>query len=295
MQISSYSNNKRTSQLCLLRHLLAGLVSLVLFGGFSCIHAGTPGETLKVITPPLEKSARNHIYYFPELLELALSKTEATDGPFQLEYYPRMHTVSRFLAKLRQGNGVNVMWHMQNDEVDQTLLKIPISLLYGLNSHRVFLIRAEDRDKFAAIKTLDQLKTLKAVSGEEWPDTPILRSHGLPVVTAAHYELLFNMLEGRRADYFPRGLYEIWEEQQIHADKGFVIEDSLMLYYDASIYFYVNPQDKALADRIERGLRIAIQDGSFDELFFSVPAFKRGHDEIANQKRRVFDLSDGQD
>lgn len=248
------------------------------------------GEPLRIVIPPLERSAQTHIAYFPKLLELALTKTEATDGAFTLEYYPQLFTNARFLAELKRGSSVNVMWTMTNAEREQELLAVPISLLQGLNSHRVFLIRKEDREKFARIHSLADLRLFKAGQGAQWPDVAVLQHNDLPVVTSAHYELLFTMLAGKRFDYFPRGLYEVWEEQKIHQDKNLVIEQSLMLYYPAPIYFFVNREQPQLADRISRGLTLAIEDGSFNELFFSTPGFKKGHAEISSKKRRVLDL-----
>ena len=98
------------------------------------------------------------------------------------------------------------------------------------------------------------------------------------------------MPANKRFDYFPRGLYEVWGEQKVNADKNLVIEDSLMLYYPAPIYFFVNKKNVALANRIERGLRIAMQDGSFDKLFFSIPGFTEGLSEITNPSRKTFTL-----
>lgn len=250
----------------------------------------SPSRVLTVITLPPEESARNHIIYFPKLLALALSKTEPTDGPFQILPYPRVLTGARFLAKLENDDGLDVAWSMTNPELEKSLLRVPVSLLRGLNSHRVLLIRGEDQKKFSRVKSLNDLKEFRAGMVSHWPDTAILRHNGLPVVTSAHYELMFNMLEAKRTDYFPRGLYEVWQEQQMHAQDGLVVEQSLMLYYHGPIYFFVNRNNRALADRIERGLRIAMDDGSFDELFFSIPGFRRGYEEIAEGRRRVFEL-----
>jgi hypothetical protein len=85
-------------------------------------------------------------------------------------------------------------------------------------------------------------------------------------------------------------LYEIWAEQPAHANKGLVIEESLLLNYPSPIYFFVNKNDKALADRIERGLTIAISDGSFDELFFSVEGFRKGWAELHSNNRKLLKL-----
>lgn len=249
-------------------------------------------ELLTIVIGPFEKSAKNHQYFFPKLLELVLSKTEATDGPFEITYHPYIYTSARIIAELKYGRSYNVIWTTPTEDRERDLLPIKISLLKGLNSYRIFLIRQEDQDKFKHINSVEDLRQFKAGSVSNWPDTKVMLNNDLPVVTSAHYELLFTMLAGRRFDYFPRGLYEVWDEQKNNVDKGIVVEDHIMIYYPAPIYFFVNRKDVKLADRIERGLRIAMQDGSYDELFFSIPGFKRGYEEIGNKSRRSFTLED---
>lgn len=271
-------------------HRLARLWAGLLIAFTTMFAAASADETLHIVIPPLERSAQAHISYFPKLLDLALQKTVATDGPYTIEHHPQLLTNARFLAELKRGRTVNVIWTMTDPERERDLLPIPVSLLQGLNSHRVFLIRKEDRKKFARVRSLEDLRKFKAGQGAQWPDVTVLQHNDLPVTTSAHYELLFSMLAGKRFDYFPRGLYEVWEEQKIHADKDLVIEQQLMFYYPAPIYFFVNRKDALLADRIKRGLDMAINDGSFNELFLSIPGLKRGQEEISNKKRRVFDL-----
>jgi len=246
-------------------------------------------DVLKVSIPPIEESAQTSIY-FSKLLHLALSKTEATDGPFQVIQYPNLLTKARFEAELKRQGVIDLIWATTNTNLETTFLPIRISLLKDLNSYRVFLIRKDDQEKFNQIKTLNDLRKLKAGQGSHWSDTDILLANDLPVVTSPLFEPLFNMLIGKRFDYFPRGLDEVWNEEKLFGDKGISIEKHLMLNYSASKYFFVNKKNPALADRIERGLKIAIADGSFDILFNSIPGYKRGTEEIANKKRLIFKL-----
>jgi hypothetical protein len=224
----------------------------------------------RIILPPIEKSAEKTGSFFPRILELALIKTLDTHGPFQISSYPHQLTNSRFLAELERNGVINLMWTMTDQTRETKLVPIKISLLKELNSYRIFLIRAGQ--------------------GTSWPDTEILKNNQLPLVTSAHYELLFDMLKARRFDYFPRGLYEIWDEYLLHKDQHVAIEQTLMLYYHAPIYFFTNKENPLLAERIETGLNIAIADGSFDELFYSYKGFKKGEEEINNQSRRLFEL-----
>lgn len=255
-------------------------------------NTNTTDKPLRVITQPLEVTAQAHEIYFYKLLELALEKTRATHGPYQLERLKRILSNQRYIAEVSRDDGIiDITWTMIDEEREKKLLPIKISLLRGMNSYRVFLIRKEDREKFHSITTLEDLKKFTAGSGSVWPDTTILQNNGLPVTTSAHYELLFTMLQRKRFDYFPRGVYEVWTEQKAHADKGFEIEDTLMFHYPAPIYFFVNKNNTRLAERIERGLQLAIEDGSFDALFFSTPGFEQGYKEMNNPARKVFHLN----
>lgn len=249
-------------------------------------------HTLYITTPQPEKSSLTHGQFFAKLLELALQKTQATDGDFELKQSHDNYTSKRLLAELIRGdNAINIIWTSTSKMREELLLPIKISIVRGLNSYRVFLIRKEDQEKFHGIRNLKALGKLLAGQGAQWPDTAVMMSNNLPLVTAAQSDLLFDMLAGKRFDYFPRGLYEVWGEQELNADKGLIIEDSLMLHYPAPIYFFVNKKDTALANRIERGLRIAIQDGSFELLFFSVPGFKRGYEELQHSQRLTLQLN----
>jgi hypothetical protein len=257
----------------------------------SCSALGSqPIEVQQIVLPFIKANAPSHQAYFPKLLALVLDKTAATHGPYEISYFRNNFTSARIISELKFGRSINVLWTSPDEDRERELLPIRVSLLQGLNSHRIFLIRQKDREKFKAIQSLDELRRFRAGSVSNWPDTKVMQASDLPVVTSAHYELLFTMLAGKRFDYFPRGLYEIWDEQLVHADKDLVIEESLMFYYPAPIYFFVNPRDKKLAERIERGLQLAMEDGSYHELFFSVPSFKRGYEELSNKERRIFDL-----
>lgn len=252
---------------------------------------------LQITVPKAEEYAQYQAKYFYSLLELALQKTQASDGPFQINQARDNHTSSRLLAELMRDNpSINVVWTSNSKQRQDTLLPIKISILHGLNSYRAFLIRKEDQQKFAQVHSLKDLSQYKAGQGAQWPDTSVMLENGLPVMATAQADLLFDMLAAKRFDYFPRGLHETWYEQAANAYKGLVVEQTLLLHYPSPMYFFVNKKETALANRIERGLRIAMQDGSFDALFFSIPSFKHGFEELHQSNRLVLNLnSDFQD
>lgn len=255
-----------------------------------CSEATEP-QPLKVVIPPPEDTAKNVTLYFEHLVRLALRKTEATDGPFTLEVYPTLFNNSRFISELKRKGAVNLMWAVSDASLEQELLPIRVPIMKDINSYRIFLILPKNQTKFSKVTSLAALRQYRAGSGARWADTDILLFNEIPVVTSPQFEPLFGMLSAGRFDYFPRGVDEIWNEQRMHKDKHFAIEQTLLLHYPAPKYFFVNKDDRVLAERLERGLKLAMADGSFDRLFFSVPDFKRGLAEINNKKRRLIELA----
>jgi ABC-type amino acid transport substrate-binding protein len=154
---------------------------------------------------------------------------------------------------------------MTSRQREAELLPIRIPLLRGLLGVRLIMVRQEDADRLSAVRSVADLADFRVGQGLGWPDTDILRANGLDIVTGDQYKGLFEMLALGRFDLFPRGITEAWDE--VAETRGLVVEPNILLIYPTAIYFFVHPDAKALADRIERGLRMAIQDGSFDALF----------------------------
>ncbi|WP_458232578.1 substrate-binding periplasmic protein [Roseateles sp. P5_E8] len=264
------------------------VLTLLSAAGLSSLQSARAAEPLRISIPQLSPSSQEHASYFPQLLRLALEKTRASDGPFEIRYYEQAMSGARQFAELRNNGAINLIWDGSNARRETELLPVRISLLRELNDYRVFLIRKDDQARFRTVHTLADLSHFTAGAGENWPSTAVLRANGLPVVTSIGYEQLFGMLAARRFDYMPRGVYEASFEQRQH--NGLAIEQGLFLHYSVPFYFFTSRQNPALADRIERGLRAALADGSFDRLFRSIPSFKRSLDEIHAGKRRVLEL-----
>ncbi|MCX4025122.1 hypothetical protein H0A36_28990 [Endozoicomonas sp. SM1973] len=248
------------------------------------------GELTVRYSPPESKHDKRYVYFL-SLLEIALKNTQDTDGSFSLEMSQSIMNQDRAIASLQQNKYLDVIWTMTSVEREKLLLPIRIPLLKGLLGHRIFIIREADKEKFFKVKTLTEMKQLQAGQGHDWPDTKILQANGFPVTTSPNYEGLFTMLEHFRFDYFPRGVPEVWEELKEYSNKSLVLEMNLMLYYPAPIYFFVNNSNITLATRIEKGLWIAIDDGSFDELFYSHPSHAQVFKLAKMEKRIIFKLS----
>jgi hypothetical protein len=202
---------------------------------------------------------------YPALvLKLAL---EESGHAFVLQPSPVSMPQGRALHQLSQGYDVDVVWTMTSKDRERALRPIRIPIDKGLLGWRLFLIDKRQAPAFANIHSLNDLKALYAGQGHDWPDTEILRANGLPVRTSTSYPALFDMLEAKRFDYYPRSVIEIWDEEKDQAAKGLVIEKNVILYYPTAFYFFVKKDNAALARAIERGLNTAIRNGKFEQLF----------------------------
>ncbi|HSI59977.1 MAG TPA: hypothetical protein VLA16_20640 [Ideonella sp.] len=201
--------------------------------------------------------------YATQLLQLALSKS-GTEYRIQVAAIPMNQ--ERQVLEIEAGRTIDVGPIPSSAEREARLLPIRIPLNKGLLGWRLGLIRKGDQGLIAGVKTLDDLQRVRLAQGQEWPDTQILQANGVNVITAPKYEGLFKMLTGKRFDYFPRSVMEIWDEQEINA-QTLEVEPRLALHYFYDAYFMVNRNNTRLERDIREGLEKAIADGSFDKVF----------------------------
>ncbi len=239
------------------RHCLFGLLSAFL-------PLASMARPTRVLQHPQPESDSDHRNQYPlEMLHLALQKAGL---PYETRGLKLRMSQNRALVLL-QNRQLDVFWSMTSREREQSLLPVRVSLDRGLYGCRVFLIQKQRQADFLALQDKAQLARMVAVQGHDWPDTDILRSNGLQVVSSPNYELMFSMLQAGSVDYFPRSVIEIDDELRQHANAGLQIEESLLLQYPTALYFFVNRRDQALARALEDGLRAALQDGSFEQTF----------------------------
>lgn len=202
--------------------------------------------------------------YFLDIMMLALNKTPE---PYSIkEVILETHTESRG-AQLVKNGVYSIHWFHTNTHIEKLLLPIRIPLFKGLIGWRLLFIHQSMTNKFKKITSLQELKKLRALQGLDWPDTAVLRDNGFKVDTSRNVDSLFRMLKHGRGDYFPRGVVEIWQELQDFPNMELVVEEQLVIQYPAAYYFFVAKDNLRLKERLEKGLNIAILDGSFDKLF----------------------------
>jgi len=230
--------------------------------------------------------------FFEKLLRAALENTRSTHGDFVLSHTTHGGGIARDRAMVIAGAGIDVMWGSVTKEREMQMHLISVDLLKGLNNYRVLLINKDTQSKFSKVKTLDDLRKFTVGSGEHWTDGEIFRSNGFTVSATSSYSGLFKMLAARRFNFISRGLYEINNDSSEYKELGLAPEESLLIKYDVPIRycFFVNKDNEALAERLERGLKIAIEDGTFDRLFYDYPAFKAGEELLKNSHRTLIVL-----
>lgn len=264
-------------------------VLLAVIGALLLVNVAA-AEPLRVSIPGSGKYNPNEPYaFYVQVLKLALEKTRVTDGDFYIHFHDHTGGIERDRAMLMAGVGIDVMWASVTKARAQKLRVIDVDLLKDLNNYRVLLIHKSAQPKFDQVQNLEQLKKFKTGTGPYWTDGVIMRDNGFELVYGASYQGLFKMLGLHRYDFLSRGLHEIGNDLIEYSSFDLVQESTLLLKYDQPIRycFFVNKKNKPLADRIERGLKIAQADGSFDQLFLQMPTFKYGYDILQNTQRRI--------
>ena len=261
----------------------AFLIALSLCWG--CVSPSIAGETT--------------IRYFPsgpiyeyrwKLLELALAHTPNGSESSRLVPFAEDITQNRGVQLLQSG-AIDVIALGTNVEREAQMRPIKIDILRGIVGFRIFVIRAADQERIARMDEKTLRQQLVFGLNSQWADLPIMRANGFTVETSPAYEKLFVMLSAGRFDAFPRGLNEAAREveERKKTYPQLAVEQTKALYFPFPVYFWVSKQNTALAQRIERGLKLALADGSFRQLFETYHAAEIAT--LARDKRQVIRLA----
>jgi hypothetical protein len=254
--------------------------------------------SLLILAMPV-RAGGTALSYFPagpiyeyrwKLLELALAHTQADAAATALSPYTEDVTQNRAVQLLQTG-AIDVIALGTNAERESLMRPIKIDILRGMVGYRIFVIRASDQPRIAKLDAQDLRRQLTFGLNSQWADLPAMRANGFTVETSTSYENLFAMLVAKRFDAFPRGLNEAareLEERRLSYPQ-LAVEQTKALYFPFPVYFWVASDKQALAQRIERGLTLALADGSFRRLFETYHAKEIAR--LAQEKRQVIRLS----
>jgi Bacterial extracellular solute-binding proteins, family 3 len=221
--------------------------------------------------------------YAKGLLRLVLSKVPEKKYVFDESTFN--NTEERNIQMLEDGT-LDVLWYTATKENEERMRPIRVCLFKGLLGYRVLMIAKGNQYRFDNIKNIEDLRKISLGQGRFWADTVILKENHLKVVEVTKHVSLFFMLEGDRYDGFPRGIHEPWEEIKRWSNFEFEVEKNLLLVYHNPYYFFVNKNNSELAQDIEKGFDIAIEDGSFDQYLLNDPAIKEALLKV-NLKNRI--------
>jgi hypothetical protein len=227
---------------------------------------------LQVVYPLTSSDADSRYEYDWAVLRVALQKTAPRYGPFELSQSVQPMSPQRVAQELHAPAGrINVFARATSPELEQRFIPVRLPIDKGLLGYRMFLVRDSDLPRFAAVRTLTDLRKLTVGQGKDWIDVPILRNAGFSVIEGTSYGGLFGMLDAGRFDFFSRGIDEAQREyRERHAQHPhLVIEPTLLLQYPLPVYFFLrrDGEGKLLAQRITEGMEMMIRDGSLNALF----------------------------
>ncbi|MEB0138284.1 MULTISPECIES: transporter substrate-binding domain-containing protein [unclassified Undibacterium] len=225
--------------------------------------AALASETIRY--PRTSTKNDRHADYVLELLQAAMNKLP---GKYHLVASELTYPQTRFINETASAKGkLDLIWTMTTEQREAQLIPIRIPIDKGALGWRIALLRKNDKDLFKNVKSLADLQHFSAGQVHDWPDTAILRHSGLPVSVASSYEPLFAMLAAARFDYFPRAIFEVWQEFDEHREQGIVIDQAIVLHYDSAEYFFVSPRHAQFAADLRTALESLIVSGDFDKLF----------------------------
>ncbi len=220
----------------------------------------------------LQSPGEASVSYYHDLLQLVLNRTKAEYGAARIESL-KPPPLGDYRYLLMKQNFIDVHHFGTSPELERDLLPVRVPLLAGGLGWRGFIIRKTDRQAFRQIRHLSELKRLTACQGELWPDSDILRAAGLKVMTAERHDQMLELLRRERCDYFPRSIFEGPVEQKAFAAAYPDLEynTSLLLHYPFAMYFFVNKDNKVLAERLFKGLDKLARSGELQEFLQAHP------------------------
>ncbi|OZG73163.1 hypothetical protein BTA51_11770 [Hahella sp. CCB-MM4] len=237
------------------------VLGLLLYSLIGIVQAKSSEDEANLTVTHYQSQARYQ--YGLKILELALSKLEI---PFKIQSvdYPDLNE-ARGERMVEKGE-LDLEFMSTNADRESKLLAVKIPIYRGILGLRLMLVSKDKQEEMQNISSIEDLRHYVGGHGTHWGDLPVYEANSLKVVTSAQYETLFTLLKHNRFDYFHRGINEVWDEVLRHSDQ-LVVADKVMLFYPHPVYFFVSRKRPELAEAIEKGLKLAIEDGSFKRLF----------------------------
>ncbi len=200
--------------------------------------------------------------YLYELLQAALDAAKFAAKIEHVKVHPHQQ---RTLMALSRGK-VDLHWSMTSPVREQIAIAIKVPLYGGRIGKRVLMVHKDIYPAIKNVRSVEDLKRFTAVQGHDWPDTKILSYNGLKVRPIADYQVMFNLIANKKADYFPRSVIEAHSELIAQAQSQLMIVPDFHLSYPSAFYFFVNKEKKELAQALRDGLTKMMVTGELQAL-----------------------------
>jgi hypothetical protein len=234
-------------------------VGACLWGGLLLVGqlANARPEVVEIKLPAV--SGQRHLY-FAMILDKVLRAAGHTPHIVVTRELPQ----TRVWLELQTGQ-IDLFWALQTSERDAQYLGAGADITAGHFGQRVLLVRKEDLPAFAAVKSLDNLRSTQKVCGfgAGWFDADIWKMNRLPYKEfAGDWTVAFKSaaIGGLGVDYLSRNVLEV-EQELRDLGHGLVIEPTLLLTFDRDARFYLAPGREKLQKLLAQAFQKARQSG----------------------------------
>ncbi len=230
-------------------------------------------------------------YYHAKVLERVIALTPEY-GAHDVVAHPQPMPQGRQILSIINGEA-HVMWSVTTDERERAMIPVRLPLLQGFAGYRVFVIKEGRQEAFPHSMTVAQLRELRSVQGNDWPDLEILRANGFDVHGAEWsdwFTSMFTMVQREVVDTFPRNIIEVHNDLGRHQKHNVQLEKYHLLRYPNYEYFFVSPSTPEIATRIRRGLIRMLENGELRDIFLAHESHKKAVAIASDTTRKVHDL-----
>ena len=242
---------------------------MALFLSINCVYA----ESVVRITGGADP-------YIQALLQLALSYDQRD---YKLHFVDNIPTQKRAIRLLGKDNGIDVFWSVTSSEREKLARAIRIPLVKGVLGYRLGIVRKSDVERMKMLNTIGDIQGLYFGLRDDWPDYDIFIKNKLKVVSFQANGNAYNMLRSGRFDVLP---LDVLNSSYVDGEPELQIDPYHVYYYPSAVYFFVAKDNLHLHHSLKSGLKAALADGRFDELFNKY-FFKMLEDANLSSRKRI--------
>lgn len=242
------------------------LIFALFFAVITSIHA----YAQDIAKLQIQQLSKSKAAYKVALIQRALEITEPDYGDFTLDVIELTMSGNRIMQSSLEGEMINTIIQPGNDLLDKQHLAVRVPVRLGLLNYRLLLVDKGKSHQYEKVTTLAELNQFKAGLGTYWEATKVYKKHHLNMMEVSNTSSIFSMLQKKRFDYLPRGIYEIYDEldSKQNASKTIIIEPTIALYMPMYTYVYISPKAPRLANRLENGLQKLLLNGEIEQLLY---------------------------